>query len=136
MFLSAPPLVGGGVPVVDAVATSQTTTSTSYTDLTTSGPAVTVTVPASGQIIVVINSDIANTNVTTTRIGFALSGANTASAADTSALRYEDSANLVNTTVAVIPVTGLTPGSTTVTLKYKVASGTGTFSNRRLTVLT
>src|SRR5438552_3482318 len=42
------------------VATSETTTSLTYTDLTTPGPSVTVTIPASGKAVVILTAGIAN----------------------------------------------------------------------------
>lgn len=119
------------------VATSETTTSTTYTDLTTSGPAVTMTVGPSGSVLLTLSADMVNNTINQYALmGYAVSGATTTAAADTRAL-------LVNTAFAgqeaafsrVFRITGLTPGSTTFTAKYRVTAGTGTFIGRELIVI-
>lgn len=122
------------------IATNQSTSSTSYTDLGTVGPSVTVTVGANG--LALVNLFIGNVNNTGTNqrsyAGFAASGANTIAAVDTMCLV------LLNTGVAQRPqislggtflLTGLTAGSTTFTVKYKVNGGTGEFMDRRISVI-
>lgn len=117
------------------VLTSQTTTSTSFTDLTTSGPSVTVTVQSRAMIFVsarVFN----NTAGEICLVGVDISGASTVSAADNRALLYESGAandNLMATWNYMH--TGLSAGSTTFKLEYRVTGGTGTFSNRRIVVV-
>jgi hypothetical protein len=69
-------------------------------------------------------------------IGVALSGANTASASDNFALQQEGgSANEAIQMSYVAVQTGLSAGSTTFTMKYRVTAGTGTFHRRRLMVM-
>ncbi len=120
-----------------SVVTQQATTSTSYTDLTTVGPAVTVVVPASGMVEVTIDvSATGSANNLYQYVSVALSGANTAAASDSYAAMTPGSLNTaqINSTFLL---TGLTPGSTTFTLKYKSAfAGTATFDTRKLTVKT
>lgn len=113
-----------------------TTNSTSYTATLTSGgtnPTVTVTVPSTGMLLILINTRNSNSGTNGSSTGFVLSGANTRAADDETRLFN------VGTSAAAYGghffLTGLTPGSTTVTLQYKVAAGTGTFGNRRLTVI-
>lgn len=125
---------GGYPPVsVDKVATGEATTSTTFTDLTTPGPAVTVTVPASGKVRVTVGVNAANNTANKyCAVGVALSGANTAAAvavltASAGAAAYQ------RRSVTTI-MTGLTPGSTTFTSKYSVESNTGTFYNREIIV--
>jgi hypothetical protein len=128
-------------PVVDAlssatVATSQTTTSGTYTDLTTAGPSVTVTTTTKALVIL--------TAYLTGSVGaeeyfmsFAVSGATTISAADTKALRVDIStANEGTQMSAVYPVT-ITAGSNTFTAKYRRGgpAGTLTASDRSITVV-
>jgi hypothetical protein len=120
------------------VATSQTTTSTTYTDLTTAGPAVTVTIGASGKAIVTVTASETNSsNTGQSNMGFAISGATTRAAADTQALSLLNSGNLHPTiqSSATFFVTGLTAGSTIFTAKYSVNAGTGTFANRTIIVI-
>jgi hypothetical protein len=128
------------------VATSQTTTSTSYTDLTTSGPAVTLTTGTA--VIITVSSDTsnsaanANANAGNTHMGVAVSGASTVSAADTHcARRPQIHSSHTQTISSVFYLDGLTAGSNTFTAKYKVSAtgdqsaGTGTFANRNITVI-
>jgi hypothetical protein len=129
---------GGGQPVFATqqatVATSETTTSTSYTDLATSGPAVTVVVPNSGKVKVSVTADASGNLTGDAFMGFALSSGNTVAAADASALRVGGVANVdVRATYETL-LTGLTPGSTVFTAKYRTTSGTATFVNREIRV--
>lgn len=123
--------------------TSQTTTSTSYTDLATSGPSVTLTTGTEAIIAVSArtSNNQANANADSGRcyVGFAVSGASTVSASD----NYAAFQNQIHTsheqnTSGVFYLSGLTAGSNTFTLKYRVggalASGTGTFSARHISV--
>lgn len=131
----------------DFVATRETTTSDSYTDLSTAGPAVTVTIGANGLALVSISAGLASNGDTANMaaMSFAVSGANTQAAADTFAItagRVGAGGTNGNSGQefhhsGVYLLTGLTPGSTTFTCKYKrFISGTGTqtFVNRRIAV--
>lgn len=128
---------GAGAAGTNTVATSQTTTSTSYTDLATGGPAATVTIGASGMALVIISATCANANASGYAIaGYAVSGANTAAATDAKSvlMRSETAAeegNYCNTFLE----TGLTAGSTTFTMKYRCVSGTAQFQRRFITVI-
>lgn len=117
------------------VATSETTTSTSYVDLTTTSDTVTVTIGNSGMALVLLQSLGSNTGGTN-YIGFALSNGNTVAAADGYAIVLSGHASGVQTQVGVpFLLTGLTAGSTTFKMKYRVSAGTGTFANRRISVI-
>lgn len=119
-----------------SVATSETTTSTSYVDLTTTTDTVTVTVGNSGIVLVLLQANGTSTASNYSYIGFAMSGANTAAASDTMALVYSVWSSGIQTQAgAPFLVTGLTAGSTTFKMKYRVAGGTGTFLNRRISVI-
>jgi hypothetical protein len=125
---------GAGVAGALSVATSETTASTSFVDLATSGPAATVTIGASGLAIVIVSAYIFNSGGGETHMGYALSGANTvAAASETDSIVNTGTA--ANTYSFVKLLTGLTAGSTVFTAKYKVTSGTGTFRNRRISVI-
>jgi hypothetical protein len=121
------------------VATSQTTASTTYTDLATVGPSVTVTIPASGKALVTVTGSLTNaTNAAQSNMGFAITGATTQAASDTQALVVKNGgaqAILVQGS-ATFFISGLNTGSTTFTAKYRVsASSTGTFVNRSIIVV-
>lgn len=120
-------------PSSAGVATSQTTTSTSYTDLATVGPAVTL---ATGNVaIVVLTAEVDTTGAgVTPRMGFAVSGATTLVASDIWGLKVDAGAAALLQMSFVVLATGLTAGTNTFTAKYRVGSGTGTFLNRGITV--
>jgi hypothetical protein len=114
------------------VVTSQATTSTAYVDLATVGPAVTVTIPASGRVLVSVSAGTANTTGGGSDfMGFAISGTDTRAASDGNALILGGN-NLQAATASFI-VTGLTAnGSDIFTAKYRVSGGTGAWSNRSI----
>lgn len=119
------------------VATAQTTTGTAYQDLATSGPSVTLNVPASGEALIHMSCAVTTTGSNTSAfMGFVMSGSNTAVASDARA------ANLVGNPTGgaqgvmarTLHLTGLTPGTTTFKAQFKAAAATATLSNRILTV--
>lgn len=117
------------------VVTSETTTSTSYTDLATVGPTVTVT---TGPLALVLwgAQMTNNTANASSRTSVEVSGASTSAADDVRGLAFDPvSAGGVFQASHAVFYDDLTPGSNTFTLKYRVGAGTGTFSRRRLIVL-
>ena len=115
------------------VATAQTTTSTSFADLATAGPTVTVTVGASGKVALHLASRIANSSADTDcYVGVDISGASTVAA--TSLLIASAGAGKILRFGCTTIITGLSAGSTTFKMQYAVAAGTGTFEARELTV--
>lgn len=124
------------IPSGLAVTTEQTTTSTTYTDLTTAGPAVTVTTGT--KAIVGFNSKMSNdTNGAPALASYAVSGATTVAASDSYCLFTEtDSSNLDSMSHSWARLhTGLTAGSNTFTMKYRAGSGTARYSNREIWVI-
>ena len=116
------------------VATGQSTTSGSYTDLTTAGPACTVTTGT--KALVIICADF-RTNVVNSRVymSYAVSGATTIAASDSyciSCLPWKTGEDMTQTTFHVVT---LTAGSNTFTAKYRVGSNTGSYGNRRIFVM-
>lgn len=117
------------------VATAESTTSASYTDLTTTTDTVTVTIGPSGMAIVLLHMTVAATGGTSW-MGYAISGANTVAVSDAKALQYQcPASNVGGSFGATFVETGLAAGSTTFKLKYKASGGTPTFSNRRIAVV-
>lgn len=108
------------------VATGEASSSATYTDLSTSGPAATVTVGPSGVVLVGWNSQVSGANGF---VSVALSGANTLAGSDVSALAGAVTAGYT------YPFTGLTSGSTVFTMKYRSSSGSITFTNRNIWAL-
>lgn len=131
--------------VTARVSASETTTSTSYTDLSTTTDTVTAVIGANGMALVslycgTIQND---TSADYSLVAFVVSGANTIAAADSGANMF--SLKLRNAAASVVGdwgfggsqlLTGLTPGSTTFKMKYRVAvGGTGTFAERKISVV-
>jgi len=125
-------------PQVARVETSESTASDAYTDLATSGPAVTVTVGASGLLIVVVStyiiSDTGNRGGT---MAFAVSGANTiAAGAETGVSSGSNAATAPSRGSRLVVLTGLNAGATTVTAKYaREGSGNATFRGREIAAI-
>lgn len=119
----------GGAPLVADVVTDQGTSGTSYGDLTTAGPS--VTVPLAGDYTIAFGahsySSGAGTNYVSPYLGAAATDGN-ASQVDFTA------GSKLACQVRTLPSTTLKAGDL-VNLQYKVASGSGQFRNRWLTVM-
>lgn len=122
-----------------AVATSESTTSTTYADLTTTTDSVTVTIGTNGLALVSIYANMLNTVASShVHVSFAVSGASTQAAADGFDIEYvtpPTGASWNHAAGATFLLTGLTAGSTTFKMKYRANSSTGTFSNRKISVV-
>ena len=123
----------------NTIATQQTTTSTSYTNLSSVGPSVTLVVPQSGEVTVEFSAWTNHSAAGQTLfLGFAMSGANTLAANDATSAQIRQMAispgTVVGTIGRKIHLTGLTPGTTTFTLMYKTTAATATFGDRHLIV--
>lgn len=120
------------------VLTAQNTTSTSFTDLATAGPSVTVT---TGTEALVTISAILGQGLDagqTVHAGVAVSGASTVAASVNYSLflngdDFASSSGNVSLSTT-FKLTGLTAGSNTFTMKYKTSSSEARFENRHLTV--
>ncbi|MFC5744840.1 hypothetical protein [Actinomadura rugatobispora] len=118
-----------------SVNVAQSTTSSSYTDLSTVGPQVTVTTGT--RAIVFFEAQIQNSLANAaTRCAVEVSGASSIAASDSEDL-YMDGlpASQQFRSAAFTTFTTLTPGSNTFTVKYKINSGTGTFTDRQMLVI-
>ena len=129
---------GASVPAnsVVFVSTSQSTTSTSFTDLATS-QALTLT---TGTKVLIIMSAEVNVGATTNkaRFGFAVSGATTLAASETNnmVIQGNNSAASNNQVSNSFILTGLTAGSNTFTAKFMSSLGDSvTFAKRFLSVI-
>ena len=114
----------------NAVATSETTASTTYISLATS-QAVTVIIGANGLAFVSMSSTLVTTSGVCA-VSFVVSGANTLAASDLNAIEGNTSQLSMAFTKLL---TGLTAGSTTFTLQFRVTAGTGTFLGREIAVI-
>lgn len=115
-----------------------TTTSTSLT--TTLGgspgtnPSVTVDIGANGLALVVIYAAIFNSaGGNSNNMAFGVSGENVIAADYHNGI--SSYGTLTNRVGGTFLLTGLEPGSTTFTLYYRVSGGTGTFSDRKISVV-
>lgn len=145
-IMSGFPKSGGGgtgntTTAAARISTSETTTSASYTDLATVGPAVTLTVGPSG-ILVCHFSSFCQINAAAGNAWFlsvALTGGNVVAASDANGMEILNAfSNQPEEKGTTVVLTGLTTTSTTVTLKYKTnnAANTNTYSQRCLAVST
>lgn len=113
------------------IGTVESLNNSSWSDLSTVGPVVTINVPVSGRVLVTVGANFAgNATGSFQGMGFALSGANSVIASDDFAAF---STNTGGRWSMSFLLEGLTPGSTTFTAKYKTG-GNFQYSARRLIV--
>jgi hypothetical protein len=137
--------VVGGVPAwaaapasspTSAVATTggeQSTTSTSYTDLATT-TAVTLTTGTKA-LVIVTSYMFSGDNPCGMFMDYAVSGATTRAASDSTAFRTQRSSADVRVRASSVSRITVTAGSNTFTAKYKVSAGTGFISDREIFVM-
>jgi len=118
----------------DTVATSESTASTSFTDLATLGPGVSTFTGTKALVSIAcrFQSDTVNSAVVA---GFEVSGASSIPAADAMSVILDGVAanNSLRYGITTLS-TGLTPGLNTFIMKYRVGSAIGTFSLREIVV--
>ena len=120
----------GGAPLTAEVSTSQTTTSTSYTDLTTVGPSITLPSIAGDWLI----RHGAEMNCSTTNYAFQTIKLGAAAAADAEAVIVGGVASADASAFREIRRNALASGAV-LAAKYKTGAGTGQFQKRVLSVL-
>lgn len=120
-----------------SVATNQTTTSTSYVDLATPGPSVTLTSTGTRAIILWSVHGSNNTANKGAICSIVISGATTLAVSDNNGILWHEKAT-ANASFEDMQfmVATITPGSNTYKVQYKVAGGSGTasFERRRIFV--
>jgi hypothetical protein len=117
------------------VATSEGTTSATYTDLTTAGPAVTITTGTKALVIITGKLNT-NTSATTVFYGFDVSGATTIAATDSSALGTTGSHTARAYQSSFVTQVTVNAGSNTFTSKYRADGSTNAqFANREIIVI-
>lgn len=129
--------VAARTPVVASISAAETTTLTSYGDLTagTQGPAITATTGAKAQVSIharCVNSVSGNLS----QAGWHVTGATTLAASDDFCIGGK--AGIVSQDMWVGGTwlfTGLAGGANTFEMHYKVNGGTGTFGNRRISIV-
>lgn len=134
---SATNQVSERIPGQAGIFTAESTTTTSYTDLTTLGPQTTVTTGIAA--LVFIYCFISNNTAgVTSWMSFDVSGASTVAAADIRAISFRPPVVTNPTDMrvsAAFYIDTLTPGSNIFTAKYRASSGTANFDSRRILVL-
>lgn len=129
----------GGATVASAtVLTNQNTTSTSYTDLATTGPAVTVDTGTDVLIILSCISTKASGGAGfNSFMSVAVSGATTLAASDNNGINASSAggAGFQFSLSRAFLLSGLTPGSNTFTAKYRVNGSDFSFDHRDITVI-
>lgn len=131
---TGPNAVAERVPASQFIGTSETTSSTAYTDMTTAGPSVTCTTGAKAIVNVGARVGGNTTSNNSTKMSWQVSGATSVSANDAWA------AGSVGVGSGAVYISRwylatLNPGSNTFTAKYAVSGGTGTFMYRNLHVI-
>lgn len=116
-------------------ATAEGTTSTSYTDLATAGPAVTVTTGT--QALIFMQAALENNTAgSIAHFSYAVTGASAAGAADSTGGFYESPSANDRARFGVMHLrTGLTAGSNVFTMKYRASANTATFRDRHIAVI-
>jgi hypothetical protein len=126
-------LVGGGA-WVERVATAETTTSTSYTNLATVGPD--ITLPLAGRYIASYGTAQDYSAITTNRVAYASLSVGGATPADTDSVRsgHPNVANLIQS-VATQDVVTIAAASTLVRVQYRTGGDTARFRSRYLSLI-
>jgi hypothetical protein len=127
----AAPAVSSPTSASATVAASESTTSTSYTDLTTAGPAVTITTGT--KALVIVGARVQVNSGASSYASYAVSGATTIAAIDDVAVE----AGTITTGMSrASRLTTLTAGSNTFTMKYRTSpTRTGTYEFREIIVI-
>lgn len=117
------------------VLANESTNSTSYTNLGTAGPSVTVNVTQSGLLTVLFGHDANSPSGVVGYMAFELSGANVRAPIDSDAVYLTWTGSVTNPvsghTARAKRLSGLQPGPTTVTTRYRSQTGGGAWFAHR-----
>lgn len=135
MAVSGANVIAQRTPAAGFVSTSESSALTTFGDITTVGPSVTVTSGATA--LVSVNSRLSNATAgANARAGYVISGATTIAAdADRANAFQSGTAGQLANVSSVFLQTGLTNGSNTFKEVYQQGGGTGTWSSRTISVL-
>ena len=126
------------IPIIDREDTSEGTTSASFTDLATVGPAVTVSTGTQALVMIAARLSGNNPGVRAT-MSYAVSGATTSAANENRSIQTDLRVSGDFYSIGFSAVhTGLTAGSNVFTAKYRNSGGTGstaTFHYRVISVI-
>lgn len=112
-----------------------TTTSTAFGDLTGTGIGPSVTLETGTAAFVIVRCSAENSGSGSARMAYQISGATSVAPADNRGLHIFGVTGVNIGASDVSLWTALNPGMNTFTAKYRVSSGTGQFSSRRIMVL-
>lgn len=122
-------------PSSNFISTNQSTASTSYTNLATVGPTVTVTTGTIAMVWFAASASNVTENAMTAS-SVAVSGASTVAASDNWMIQTDGvTAGNFTRPSGMHVFTGLTPGSNTFQMKYRAGSSTASFQFREISVL-
>lgn len=123
------------IPSNQKIATDESTTSTSFADLATVGPVVTVDTGTTA--LVFYSTGVYNSGANNLmEMSYDVSGSTTVAASSTNAALVDGiTANNIPRIGSFNLQSGLTPGSNTFTAKYRTSAGTANFFNRELVVI-
>lgn len=127
--------IAARTPTSATVTASQSTASTSYVNLATVGPV--VTVGTGTQAVALFRASIANDTTNSSSVASVqVSGASSVAASDNNALILDGvtASNFMDMGTFHL-FTGLTAGSNTFTMMYKAGSNTASFQRRELLVI-
>lgn len=116
--------------------TAGTTTSTSFTATLSGGgtsPAVTVTTGI--KALIFLTAAVANAATNNSYASYAVSGATTSAAIDGRSIVMDGGSGKDDRIGVTNFFDGLTPGSNTFTMQYRVSASTGTYQKRRVLVM-
>jgi len=126
-WVAQTPSGGGASPSGQTITANESTQSTTYVDLATVGPAVTVTVGDSGLLLVSFGFTLGDTSYTASGwMGLDFSGANTIAPIDDDSVQLtyvSNYSNIWNAGSRQRVIGGLNPGLTTITAKYRTNGG-------------
>ena len=124
----------GGVPWTETVSTSETTASTTYTDLATVGPQ--ITVPAKGQFVVTFGATEDYSVITSNRVAFASLNNAGGTPADSQSAR-SGHPNIVGLAQSVSRTDSVTIAAAgdVLKLQYRAAADTARFAGRFLSII-
>ncbi len=119
----------------NTVSTQESTASTSYTDLSTSGPAVTLA-SVGNQALVTVRTQVFGSTATfiTGHMGFTVSGATSRAAADSDSLGMQCNNAAGGNWITGSQLISINAGTNTYTAKYKAVNGTAVYAARRIWV--
>ena len=127
----------GLAPQTAIVVTGQTTTSAGTVDLATVGPTVTVDVGANGLVLLLVQCSYTNSTIGEGGgLFYSVSGATTVSDVQLNVSSRAQRAATVHHYAALALISGLTPGSNTIKLRYGAnTGGTSTYANRTIVAI-